>query len=105
MDPEKTGGYGYLNYVDKMAYKRGFSIDDTNMERLNKTFYDKNRDSPKKMNSTRTTNYMSNYGTADKNVTSLKEEYFKNQEKGAKFFRVKKEIRREIVEGEKEKAK
>ena len=55
MDPEKIGGYGYLNYVDKMAYKRGFSIDDTNMERLNKTFYERNRDSPKKMNSTRTT--------------------------------------------------
>ena len=82
-----------MNYVDKMAYKRGFSIDDTNMERLNKTFYERNRDSPKKMNSTRTTNFMSNYGTSEKNASSLKEEYFKASEKGekgAKFFRVKK---------------
>ena len=101
MDPEKTGGYGYLNYVDKMAYKRGFSIDDTNMERLNKTFYERNRDSPKKMNSTRTTNFMSNFGTADKNAISLKDEYFKVQEKGAKFFRVKKEMKRDTSEMEK----
>ena len=41
LDPEKTGGYGYLNYVDKMAYKKGFSVDDTGLERLNKTFFDK----------------------------------------------------------------
>lgn len=74
-----------------MAYKKGFSTDDTNMERLNKTFYERNN-SPKKMNSTRTTNFMSNYGTAEKVSSSLKEEYFKAQEKekGAKFFRVKK---------------
>jgi hypothetical protein len=23
LDPEKTGGFGYLNYIDKMAYKKG----------------------------------------------------------------------------------
>lgn len=48
-----------------MAYKKGYSIDDIGAERLNKTFFEKNRDSssPKKMNSTRTTNFMSNYGT------------------------------------------
>ena len=39
-DPEKSGGFGYLNYVDKMAYKRGFDLEDQNMERLNKTFND-----------------------------------------------------------------
>jgi hypothetical protein len=42
MDPEKTGGYGYLNYVDKMAYKKGLTVDDSSLERLNKTFFDKN---------------------------------------------------------------
>ena len=109
LDPEKTGGYGYLNYVDKMAYKKGYSVDDTGLERLNKTFYEKNREnSPKKMNSTRATNFMSNYGTADKNTTSLKDEYFKasTSEKGSKFFRVKKELRKESVnDPEKERVK
>ena len=38
VDPEKSGGFGYLNYVDKVAYKRGFDLEDQNMERLNKTF-------------------------------------------------------------------
>ena len=96
MDPEKTGGYGYLNYVDKMAYKKGYAVDDTGLERLNKTFYEKNHDnSPKKMHTTRATNFMSNYGTSEKNTTSLKDEYFKpgTAEKGSKFFRVKKELR------------
>ena len=23
MDPEKTGGYGFLNYLEKMSHKRG----------------------------------------------------------------------------------
>lgn len=78
LDPEKTGGLGYLNYIDKMAYKKGYSVDDTGLERLNKTFFQKNREnSPKKMNSTRGTNFMSNYGTSQKNTTSLKDEYFK----------------------------
>ena len=73
MDPEKTGGYGYLNYVDKMAYKKGYSVDDTGLERLNKTFYERNRadSSPKKMNTTRATNFMSNYGTSEKNTACL----------------------------------
>ncbi len=64
LDPEKTGGYGYLNYVDKMAYKKGFVMDDTGLERLNKTFFEKNsrEGSPKKMQTTRATNFMSNYG-------------------------------------------
>ncbi len=29
------------------------------------------------MNTTRATNFMSNYGTAEKNTASLKDEYFK----------------------------
>lgn len=76
MDPEKTGGFGYLNYVDKMAYKKGYSIDDMGVERLNKTFYDKNHrdsESPKKTNTTRGTNFMSNYGTSERNTVRLKE--------------------------------
>jgi len=49
-----------------MAYKKGFSVDDTGLDRLNKTFFEKNsrESSPKKMNTTRATNFMSNYGTA-----------------------------------------
>jgi|688.fasta_scaffold91903_2 hypothetical protein len=39
---------------------------------------------------------MSNYGTGDKNSMSLKDEYYRSgtAEKGAKFFRVKKELRK-----------
>lgn len=75
LDPEKTGGFGYLNYVDKLAYKKGFSVDDTGIDRLNKTFFQRNHDSssPKKMNSTRTTNFMSNYGQSERNTVSLKD--------------------------------
>ena len=50
-----------------MAYKKGYSIDDTGVDRLNKTFFEKNNkdsNSPKKMNTTRATNFMSNYGTS-----------------------------------------
>jgi len=46
MDPEKTGGLGYMSYVDKINIKRGSSLlDDTapNTERLNKTFYDREK--------------------------------------------------------------
>lgn len=28
MDPEKTGGFGYLNYIDKMSYKKGIENDE-----------------------------------------------------------------------------
>lgn len=81
-----------------MAYKKGFSVDDTGLDRLNKTFFEKNsrEASPKKMNTTRATNFMSNYGTAEKNSVSLKEEYFKpnTNDKGSKFFRVKKELKK-----------
>lgn len=40
MDPEKTGGFGYLNYIDKMSYKKGIENDDQSLERLNKTFFE-----------------------------------------------------------------
>ena len=98
MDPEKTGGFGYLNYVDRMAFKKGYSVDENGMDRMSKTFYDNRNpeNSPKKMNTTRATNFMSNYGTSERNTTSLKDEYFKQGqpgEKGPKFFRVKKETR------------
>ncbi len=50
------------------------------------------------MNTTRATNFMSNYGTGEKNSVSLKDEYFKagggSGEKGSKFFRVKKEVKK-----------
>ncbi len=76
-------------------------MDDTGLERLNKTFFEKGsrQNSPKKMNTTRATNFMSNYGIAEKNSTSLKDQYFKSGtaqkgEKGAKFFRVKNQMRK-----------
>ena len=65
-----TGGYGYLNYIDKIAYKRGTSVDDSGLERLSKTFYNEsnirdNELSPGKKLSTgtKTTNFMSGYGS------------------------------------------
>lgn len=108
LDPEKTGGYGYLNYVDKMAYKKGFTVDDAGLDRLNKTFFQKNssrENSPKKMNTTRATNFMSNYGTAEKNQSSLKDEYFRNgtADKNSKFFRVKKQIKKDLLANDPEK--
>ena len=81
MNPEISGGDGYLNYIDKLAYKRGNTVDDTGLERLSKTFYESTpRDhSPPKKSSTRATNFMSAYGSnTDRPSTSLKEEYFKN---------------------------
>jgi hypothetical protein len=41
LDPEKTGGYGYLNYIDKVAYKKGLTVDDAGLEKLHRTFFDK----------------------------------------------------------------
>lgn len=78
LDPEKTGGFGYLNYIDKMAYRKGFEMDDQNMERLSKSFYDsKEKESPsRKMNSTRGSNIISNFGTEERG-SSLKEAYFR----------------------------
>lgn len=26
LDPEKSGGFGYLNYIDKMSYRRGYDM-------------------------------------------------------------------------------
>lgn len=57
------------------------------------------------MNTTRATNFMSNYGTGEKNSVSLKDEYFKagggSGEKGSKFFRVKKEVKKQLNDIEK----
>ena len=51
MDPEKTGGYGFLNYLEKMSHKRGNSTDDMNLERFTKTFYEsKNNVTPSNLN-------------------------------------------------------
>lgn len=109
LDPEKTGGYGYLNYVDKMAYKKGLTVDDSGLDRLSKTFFEKKDSSPKKMNTTRATNFMSNYGTAEKNTASLKDEYFKSEtaDKGMRPFRVKNNGGRKdsVNDPEKERAK
>ena len=101
MDPEKTGGFGYMGYLDKINIKRGStSFDDSaaGTERMNKTFYDgKERDSsPKNRGSStaRASNIVSNYGSEDKIGTSLKDMYFREPrtEKGdrpnSKFFRV-----------------
>lgn len=64
LDPEKTGGLGYLTYVDKMHYRRGSVPDDSSLERLNRTFNEKARedDSPRKISTARTTNFMSSFG-------------------------------------------
>lgn len=57
-----------------MSYKKGYTVDDTGIDRLNKTYFERNSNSPpKKMNSTRTTNFMSNYGTSERNTVGLKE--------------------------------
>jgi hypothetical protein len=37
LSPEKSGGYGYLSYVDKLSLRKGISLDDSNLERLNQT--------------------------------------------------------------------
>ena len=88
-----------MNYIDKMAYKKGESFDDSSLERLNKTFNlekEKNQEkSPNKINTTRVTNIISNYGSDEKSGISLKDVYFRDikTEKGDrqnKLFRVKK---------------
>ena len=38
LDPEKTGGFGYLSYIDKVAYRKGFEYEEQGMDRMNKTF-------------------------------------------------------------------
>lgn len=64
-----------------MHYRRGSVTDDVSLERLNKTFNEKMRqeESPRKMNTTRTTNFMSSFGEESntKQLVSLKDEYFK----------------------------
>lgn len=117
MNPEMSGGYGYLNYIDKISDKRGNSVDDSGLERLSKTFYNETpaRDSspPKKMStSTKTTNFMSTYGSkTERPFTSLKDEYFRmEKDKGtsSRLFRVKKDKLKEQSThelGEKERVK
>lgn len=81
MNPEQSGGLGYLNYIEKISYKRGNSVDDAGLERLSKTFYETPRDrehSPPKKSSTKATNFMSAYGAStERPSTSLKDEYFR----------------------------
>lgn len=81
-----------------MHYRRGSANDDSSLERLNKTYNEKMRedDSPRKMSSTRTTNFMSSFGEENsKHSISLKEEYFKdmrNEKTAGNKFRVKKDL-------------
>lgn len=64
LDPEKTGGFGYMTYLDKVQVKKG-SVDDQFCDRLNRTAMDKERgDSPKRGSSTaRASNIISNFGS------------------------------------------
>jgi hypothetical protein len=65
LDPEKTGGFGYMSYLDKVQVKKGSTLDDQAFDRLNKTAQEKEReDSPKRGFSTaRPSNLISNYGS------------------------------------------
>ena len=42
LDPEKTGGFGYMGYLDKVQIKKG-SVDDSGFERMNRTAMEKQR--------------------------------------------------------------
>jgi len=62
-----------------MAYRKGYDMEESNMERLSKTFYEsKDKDSPsKKLGTTRASNLISNFGSEERGGSSLKESYFK----------------------------
>lgn len=98
MDPEKTGGFGYMSYLDKVQPKKGSVMDDQSFDRLNRTAADRDRDSPRRGSSTAraNNNIISNFGSEEKTGVSLKDAYFRDlkTEKGersnSKFFRVKK---------------
>jgi len=60
------------------------SVDDNGLERLNKTFFLERGEksvSPKKLNTTRATNFMSSFGTSERKMVGLKDEYFKQVDK------------------------
>ncbi len=61
-----------------MSYKKGFDMEDQNLDRLNKTLSDpREKETPsKKLNSTRASNLISNFGTEERG-SSLKDAYFK----------------------------
>ena len=93
-----------MSYLDKVNVKKAVSAYEDNytgnIERMNKTFNEKEAEpSPKRGSSTaRTNNLISNYGLSSEERSSfgLKGAYFRElkSEKGdrnAKFFRVKKE--------------
>ena len=87
LSPEKSGGYGYLSYVDKVSVRKGISFDDSNLERLNQTGHSFRRANEggetsreRKMNSTATTNLMTAYGDNAEEYPRLKGEYFRNPE-------------------------
>lgn len=93
LSPEKSGGYGYLSYIDKVSYRKGISYDDSNLDRLNNTGHSfrrlidaeketsplPNTSRDKKMNST-ATSYMNGYGEGNDVYPRLRGEYFKNPE-------------------------
>jgi hypothetical protein len=65
LDPEKTGGFGYMSYLDKVQVKKGTTVDDQAFDRLNRTAYDRDREtSPRRGSSTaRVSNVISNFGS------------------------------------------
>lgn len=93
LSPERSGGYGYLSYIDKVSYRKGISVDDSSIERLNQTGHSfrrlgeaekelspsPNTSREKKMNST-ATSFMNAFGDHAEDYPRLKGEYFKNPE-------------------------
>lgn len=81
LDPEKTGGFGYMSYLDKVQTKKGSVVDDQVFDRLNRTANPGDREySPKRGSSTaRASNIISNYGSEEKSAgVSLKDMYFRD---------------------------
>ena len=93
-----------MGYMDKVQTKKGYAVDDQLFDRLNRTAVDRDH-SPKRGSSTaRASNLISNFGSDEKGGASLKDMYFRDlrTEKGergnAKFFRVKKEGSKPVID-------
>lgn len=72
-----------MSYLDKVNIKKAASTPEdnnynSNTERMNKTFYEKDNELQKRGASTsRTNNLISNYGSEEKSSLGLKEVYFR----------------------------
>jgi hypothetical protein len=72
-----------MSYLDKVNIKKDASTPEdnnfnSNTERMNKTFYEKDSEVQKRgASSSRTNNMISNYGSEEKSSLGLKEAYFR----------------------------